>query len=188
MIRFDFDATFGDDYLHFYLPSLTGERNVAETDEIIETLGLQPGGHVLDAPCGHGRIANLLAARGIEVAGVDSSELFLAKAAEDASAAGVIVEYKLGDLRELPFDGPFDAVLCWFTSFGYFDDEENYQVLREFRRVLRPGGRLLIETMHRDGFIRSFTPSPFADVEEVGDMMIGRTTFHPESGRIETEP
>jgi SAM-dependent methyltransferase len=73
---------------------------------------------------------------------------------ENAAAAGVSVEYKLGDLRELPFDGPFDAVLCWFTSFGYFDDE-NYRVLRELRRVLRPGGRLLIETMHRDVFIRS---------------------------------
>lgn len=40
--------------------------------------------------------------------------------------------------------GPFDAVVCWFTSFGYFDDDDNRKVLDEFAQVLRPGGRLLM--------------------------------------------
>jgi ubiquinone/menaquinone biosynthesis C-methylase UbiE len=42
-------------------------------------------------------------------------------------------------------------VICWFTSFGYFDDDDNRNVLSEFARVLGPGGRLLIETIHHDG-------------------------------------
>jgi ubiquinone/menaquinone biosynthesis C-methylase UbiE len=188
MPQFDFEATFGEDYLHFYLPYLTEDRNLAETTEIIETLNLQPGEHVLDVPCGHGRISNLLAARGLELTGVDTSALFLDKARHDASLAGVEVQYEFGDMRRLPVDGPFDSVVYWYTSFGYFDDEDNRQVLSEFRRVLRPGGRLLIETMHRDGFVRSFTPSPFASIAQVGeDMTLDRTTFDPEFGGIHTE-
>ncbi|MGD0986144.1 MAG: methyltransferase domain-containing protein [Acidimicrobiales bacterium] len=188
MPRFDFEATFGEDYLHFYLPHLTEERNLAETNEIIDTLSLQSGERVLDVPCGHGRISNLLAVRGLEVTGVDASALFLDKARHDASAAGVSVRYESGDMRQLPMDGPFDAVVCWYTSFGYFDDDDNRRVLSEFRRVLRPGGRLLIETIHRDGFVRDFTPSPFASIEQVGDdMTLNRTTFDPDLGGIQTE-
>ena len=59
------------------------------------------------------------------------------------------MEYVQGDLRELPFDGRFDAVLNWFTSFGYFDDEGNRRVLEGFHRALRPGGTLLLEQASR---------------------------------------
>src|SRR5690606_23672422 len=121
---------------------LKPERNRSEADEIVATLGLAPGSSVLDAPCGHGRIANLLAADGFRVTGVDLTDLFLDRARADAERLGVAVDYRRGDLREFPVPGPFDAVICWFTSFGYFDDHDNRRVLAEFFRVLRPGGCL----------------------------------------------
>ena len=63
------------------------------------------------------------------------------------------------DYRELPFeDGSFDAVVNLFSSLGYRGDEGDRQTLREFRRVLRPGGALVIETMHRDRLVRVFRP------------------------------
>lgn len=84
--------------------------------------------------------------------------------------------------------GPFDAVVCWFTSFGYFDDDDNRLVLQEFANVLRPGGTLLIETMHHDGFVRGFACAPVATITERGeDLMIDVTSFDPVLGRIETE-
>ena len=43
-------------------------------------------------------------------------------------------------MRQLPVDGPFDAVVCWLNSFGYYDDADCHRVLGEFHRVLRPGG------------------------------------------------
>ena len=49
------------------------------------------------------------------------------------------MDYRVGDLRRLGVDGPFDDVVCWFTSFGYFDDADNRAVLAEFARVLKPG-------------------------------------------------
>jgi SAM-dependent methyltransferase len=183
-VRFDFEATFGDDYLYFYAGYFTDELNDRDTDEIVALLGLAGGEAVLDAPCGHGRISSRLAQRGFGVVGVDASALFL----DVARDAGAGVDYRLGDLRELPVDGPFDAALSWFTSFGYFDDEENRRVLSEYRRVLRPGGRLLIETLNRDNFVRRFTPAPFSYAVWVDDdVMTNTTEFDCVTGRMETD-
>jgi SAM-dependent methyltransferase len=185
---FDPAQTFNDDYLWFYEPMLTEEHNRAEAAEIVDTLGLTPGASILDAPCGHGRIANLLASDGFKVTGVDLTQPFLDRARADARRLGVEVEYVQGDLRNLPVPGPFDAVVCWFTSFGYFEDADNRRVLEQFARVLRPGAMLLIETMHHDGFVRGFAGTPVARVTERGDdVMSDVTMFNPIRGRIETE-
>jgi SAM-dependent methyltransferase len=183
-VRFDFEETFGDDYLYFYRQMLTDEVSDSDTDDIVALLGLVPGDSVLDAPCGHGRISNRLADRGCDVVGVDASELFLGVARE----AGPEVDYRLGDLRDLPADGPFDAALSWFTSFGYFDDDGNRRVLSEYRRVLRPGGRLLIEMHNHDHFVRHFAPAPYSHSVHVGDdLMMDSSTFDCLEGRIETD-
>jgi SAM-dependent methyltransferase len=183
-VRFDFDETFGADYLYFMGSLLTDERSDRDTDDIVSFLGLQPGDSVLDAPCGHGRISNRLDARGMRVVGVDASEMFL----ELAGQSTMGVEYRLGDLRALPVDGPFDAAISWFTSFGYFDDNDNRRVLAEYRRMLRPGGRLLIEMHNRDEFIRRFTPAPFCQTAWVGDDVMADTSeFDSVEGRIETD-
>jgi SAM-dependent methyltransferase len=140
---FDFEATFNDNYFYFYSSRLTDELNLYDAEVVRSRLALQPGERVLDAPCGHGRIANLLAADGCVVVGVDAAQMFLDRARADAAALGVDVDYRRGDLRALPVaDGEFDAALSWFTSFGYFDDADNQAVLGEYARVLKPGGRL----------------------------------------------
>ncbi|MEQ1702152.1 MAG: methyltransferase domain-containing protein [Ilumatobacteraceae bacterium] len=189
MSEFDFEATFGDDYLHFYLPMLTAERNEAEVEEIVAALDLTAGDRVLDAPCGHGRISNALSRRGIAVVGVDRTQQFLDLARRDADALGVTVNYRLGDLTDLDavLDETFDAAINWFTSFGYHDDTTNKVILAGYHRVLRPGGTLLIETLHRDWFVRHHVPTPFAQVTSVGDdVMFDQSSFDPRMGRVNT--
>ncbi|HEV3227499.1 MAG TPA: methyltransferase domain-containing protein [Acidimicrobiales bacterium] len=184
MARFDFEETFGDDYLHFYADTLSDAQSDADVEVIVSTLGLTGDETVLDAPCGHGRIGNRLAARGHEVVGVDASEVFLARAREWDGR----VEFLKGDLRALPVDGPFDVALSWFTSFGYFDDDDNQQVLSEYRRVLRRGGRLLMELHNHDEIVRRFTPAPFGATTRVGDdVMIDTSEFDTVTGRMETD-
>ena len=188
MVRFDFDATFGDDYLHFYQPYFTEDLNVAEVDDVLAVLVEPDGASILDAPCGHGRLSNLLAQRGFRMTGLDRATRFLDRGRESARALGVEVRYVAGDLRALPFGAVFDATICWFTSFGYFDDDENRRVLAEFRRTLRPGGRLIIETLHHDAFVRSFSRTPASSVTRAGeDLLIDETDFDPLTGRFETD-
>ncbi len=136
---------------------------------------------LLDLGCGHGRIANLLAARGARVTGLDATPLFLNMARDDAARRGLEVDYVLGDMRELPWDAHFDAVVSWFTAFGYFDDTQNRAVLCEVHRALRPGGRFLLELNHRDGLLPAWSPSTVARVDD--DVMIDERTFDPLTGR-----
>ena len=130
---------FGEDDLYFYEEWLDDDLSNSQAELIWETLQLRTGDEVLDVPCGHGRIANRLAQRGARVTGVDADAFFVEHARADAAARGVDVEYVHGDMRELPWDGRFDAAVNWFTSFGYFDDEGNRAWLETVRRTLSRG-------------------------------------------------
>jgi SAM-dependent methyltransferase len=176
----DREQAFDEDYLHFYEPLLTDERSDAEAGLIRSLLRLEEGAEVLDLACGHGRIANRLAARGLRVTGLDATPLFLELAREDARRRGVEVEYVLGDMREPPWQERFDAVLSWFTSFGYFDDDGNREVLAGALRALRAGGTFLVELNNRDWIMRNYR-----DVhvnERDGDWLVDRASFDVGSG------
>ena len=179
---FDTEGLFDDDYLYFYATrDPGGGLSDAETDLIWRLLSLEPGMAVLDLACGHGRIANRLAARGAVVAGLDVTPRFLELARDDAAARGVEVEYVQGDMRELPWTERFDRVVNWFTAFGYFDDTGNRRVLAEVARALRPGGRVAIELNNYPAIMRTYLPSTV--VERDGNLMIDRHRFDPLTGR-----
>lgn len=151
--RFDTDEVAADWRLYF-LSDRLAEVADGQTQLIWRLLELEPGMAVLDVPCGHGRIANRLAERGCCVTGLDATPRFLDLARRDAADRSVDVTYVHGDMRQLEWTGQFDRAVNWFTSFGCFTDEENHQVLAEAHRALRPGGRLLIETMHQAVVLR----------------------------------
>lgn len=174
--QFDTEAVFDDDYLYFFADALD-ERSDAETDLIWRLLGLRPGMEVLDLACGHGRIANRLAARGCRVTGLDATEVFLRRAEEDARARGVSVDYVHGDMRQLPWQGRFDRIVSWFTAFGYFDDAGNKQVLAQAAAALRPGGRLGIELNNYPVLLRGYLPSFVA--ERDGDLVLDQHRLDP---------
>jgi SAM-dependent methyltransferase len=188
LMEFDFEGTFGDDYLYFYEESIDDQHSDDDVAEILGLLDLAPGARVLDAPCGHGRLSRRLAAAGMAVTGVDRSGPFIALAQAEPVGPGIPPDYHVGDLRRLPVAGPFDAVVCWFTSFGYFDDADCRTTLAEFHRVLRPGGTVLIETMHHDAVVRHFTAAPDATVwSRDDDAQVDVSRFDPVTGRLETE-
>ena len=185
---FELEATFGDDYLYFYAESIDDAHSDTDTSEILRLLDLPKGSRILDAPCGHGRISRRLAAAGMVVTGVDLTPAYIEQARSDPRLVPDAVDYRVGDLRALPVDGPFDAVVCWLNSFGYYDDADCHRVLEEFHRVLRPGGVVTIDTLHHDGGVRHYTPGPDAVAVQLGDdTMIELWTFDPVSGRMNIE-
>jgi SAM-dependent methyltransferase len=187
-MTFDMEATFSDDYPYFYEESIDDAHSDADTAEILGLLELPSGSRILDVPCGHGRIARRLAAAGMEVTGVDLTPAYVEQARADPLLRPGSVTYLEGDIRSLPVDGPFDAVVCWLNSFGYYDDADCHRVLDEFHRVLREGGKVAIDTMHHDGAVRHFTPAPDAVLVQRGDdAMFEVSTFDAVRGRMVIE-
>ena len=99
---------------------------------------------MLDVPCGDGRLTRPLAQAGYEATGIDLSEPEIEHARE---LAGGLVRFEVGDLRALPDVGRFDAVVSWGNSFGYLTPAETPASLAGFRRALKPGGRLILESL-----------------------------------------
>ncbi|MCD6362192.1 MAG: class I SAM-dependent methyltransferase [Armatimonadetes bacterium] len=125
----------------------TDEDTEAEVEGLMDLAALRPGMRVADICCGAGRHAVRLARRGLQVIGLDASEMMLQRARQaalDVQGCGFVQ----GDAAALPFASEsFDVALNLFNSFGYFEDDElNQRTLEETARCLRPGGRFILET------------------------------------------
>ncbi|MBP2675584.1 MAG: class SAM-dependent methyltransferase [Deltaproteobacteria bacterium] len=143
MIRPWYETIFDERYPELFGPL---ERDPEEeVARIVNLLAIPPGAAVVDLGCGRGRHAIPLSRRGYRVTGVDISEKMLRLARERANRELVSVEWVQEDMREFLRPDAFDACLSLFTSFGYFDDEQNEKVLRNVGRNLKVGGSLLLD-------------------------------------------
>jgi SAM-dependent methyltransferase len=148
-----FEDVFDEDYLRT-LPTMTAAQTRREARFIEDSLGVTPGGALLDAGCGYGRHCMELAARGYRLVGLDLSLPLLLRAADEAQRRGLSINFVHGDLRELVFEESFDGAYCLFSTFGYFDDDSNRRVLDGVARALKPRGRLIIDAFNRDYVVR----------------------------------
>ncbi len=143
---------FGEEYLELYAHRDEGEAD-RHADFVARHLEAQePPGPVLDLACGAGRHTVALRRRGFQALGIDLSFTLLHHEPRVPAAAG--------DMCCLPFaDATFDWVLNFFTSFGYFERErQNFRVLEEIVRVLRPDGCFLIDFLNRDRVLAQLRP------------------------------
>lgn len=180
------DAFFSDFYLRAYAGGGDEEEARAEALDAARLAGCALGAAVLDVACGFARHAVPLAAAGYRVTGVDRSEALLAEGRRRAAEAASELALVAADYRELPFpDASFDGALNLFSSLGYLGDEEDVKVLAEVARVLRPGGRLVIDTMHRDQVVRDEAVQPWERVG-AGRLLLEQRAFDAATGVLQT--
>ncbi|HEV3190064.1 MAG TPA: methyltransferase domain-containing protein [Polyangiaceae bacterium] len=151
--RLWWEELFNDDYVRA-TEKITDEQIAREVHFIEESLGVERGGAILDLGCGTGRHAIELARNGYEVVGFDLSLAMLARAGEDAQERHAKLNFVQGDMRDLAFEEQFDGVYCWNTSFGYFEEDKNAQIVDRVRRALKGGGLFLLDVVNRDFLIR----------------------------------
>jgi SAM-dependent methyltransferase len=180
----DWDRMFDEVYLRTYGQALVDPAAAAcDAQGLTRLVGLEPDADLLDCPCGYGRHSIEFARLGLHVVGADRSEVLLAEA-KRRGGEGDWPEWIHADYRELPFeDATFDCVTNLFSSLGYWGDDSDRRAIGEFRRVLRPGGSLVIETMHRDMLMAIFGPKSWEDLPG-GALMIEERAFDHERGVI----
>jgi 2-polyprenyl-3-methyl-5-hydroxy-6-metoxy-1,4-benzoquinol methylase len=124
----------------------TDQNTKPEADFIERAVPLSPGAHVLDVPCGNGRLCFEMVARGYRATGVDLSQEFLEEARQIAEEKKVDVGLECRDMRDLPWENEFDVACCLGISFGYLDEQGNRDFVKAVCRALKPGGSLIVDT------------------------------------------
>src|SRR6185369_7365585 len=109
------------------------ERTQTEVKFLLEHLRCDPGAHVLDVPCGNGRLSFELARRGLRVTGVDISQEFIAEAQlkqtgsldsserADGNDGTARLEFILRDMRFLEDESIYDGAYCFGNSFAFLE-------------------------------------------------------------------
>ncbi len=134
-----------------YYHILYKHRDDTEAKQLITSLlnylNLSPPAHILDLACGKGRHAVVFNREGFEVTGLDLSENNISFANQKYSCEKL--HFKVADMRK-PFGiGEFDAVFNLFTSFGYFDtDDEHQQSIQSISDSLKHKGYVVFDFMN----------------------------------------
>lgn len=137
---------FGAEYLELY--AHRDEEEARQQVSFFQRICGALQGPVLDLACGMGRHVQELQTLGYHTVGCDLSYTMLRTGILEYGPMAVA----RADMRHLPFgDGVFAGLVNFFTSFGYFaEEDENQQVVREMSRVLRPGAQFLFDYLNVD--------------------------------------
>ena len=136
--------------------ALRPEARIREqVDGIERMLGLRFRSRILDLGCGAGSQTVELARRKYRVLGMDASPAGLQVAREKARQEGLTAHFVVNDMRRIPYEGEFDAVVNLRNPVGCYAREcDDMLCLRAAARALKLGGRILLDLMNREWLIR----------------------------------
>ena len=182
-----YESAFEKNYLERYAHR-DQEEAVLDVQRILSLIEIPRTLPLLDLGCGAGRHLLALHAEGFtDLTGIDLSQDLLdvaRKKLDDADASGVTLIRS--DMREIPANDRFATVLSMFTSFGYFDqDEENRRVFAAVHRALRPNGLLLMDTLNPPQIVAGLVSEE--ERTEGSQRLLIRRSITPDGKRVEKE-
>lgn len=159
-----FASWFDTSYYHILYKDRDEEEAEFFMDNLVDYLNLPEDAKILDLCCGKGRHAFHLNQLGYDVTGADLSANSIAEAKEMATGS---LHFQVHDMRE-QFDEKFDAIFNLFTSFGYFeDDNDNLKTLTAMRDSLTETGFAVIDFMNVHNVIANLVPEEVKTVDNI---------------------
>src|SRR5437868_8614939 len=132
-----FETFFHGVTLDLWRNAIAPKQTTAEAEFLIDHLNCEAGAHVLDVPCGNGRLSFEMAKHGWRVTGVDISEEFIEEAKQSAQATSMNqpataggtdrpakIEFLLCDMRNIEDTKIYDGAYCFGNSFAVLEHAE----------------------------------------------------------------
>jgi ubiquinone/menaquinone biosynthesis C-methylase UbiE len=178
--------------LDLWRKAIPAEHTKAEAEFLIEVLKCKPGAHMLDVPCGNGRLSFALAKHGYRVTGVDISEEFIEEARDVARASCALTgetpvpQFILGDMRSIESKNLYDAAFCFGNSFGFMAYADMEKFLSGVAQALKPSARFVVNTgMAAESVLPDFEEQ---SCHEIGDMSIEiKERYNAEESCVDSE-
>jgi len=192
--------------LDLWRKAISPDQTKREADFLVDALQCEAGSHLLDLPCGNGRLSFELARRGYRMTGVDISEEFIeearSKPSPPATAGGSdnvarascawntggtpLPQFVLGDMRKVEGEAIYDGGYCFGNSFGYLAFADMEKFLNGVARALKPGARFVIETgMAAESIIPKFEELASHQIEDI--LLTIKEKYLAEESCIDTE-
>ncbi len=126
---------------------------------LFENIFIPPNAKILDAACGAGRHAIILANNGYQVTAFDLSKTLIKIGINKAKEQKLDINFINADIRYLCLLEKFDLILNLFTSFGYFhDDYENNLFIKNSSKMLKPEGFFVLDYINKNYVIKNLIP------------------------------
>lgn len=159
-----FASWFDSPYYHILYKDRDYEEAQLFMDNIVHYLNLPEEAKILDLACGKGRHAIYLNQMGFDVTGADLSSNSIAEAKKSENKT---LHFQEHDMR-MPFEEKFDAIFNLFTSFGYFEsDDDNLTTLKAMKESLTEYGFAVIDFMNVPQVIANLVPEEVKTVDNI---------------------
>jgi SAM-dependent methyltransferase len=175
--------------LDLWRKAISPKQTKREADFLAKVLGGDNEPHLLDVPCGNGRLSLALAQRGFRVTGMDISEEFVAEARAETSSNPDSVskaDFILGNMVYIEGEAIYDGAYCFGNSFGFLKYEDMESFLGGVARALKPGASFVVETgMAAESVLQKFEPVTVHQIDDISVTIKER--YLAEESCIDTE-
>lgn len=169
----------------YYLLEEPNESEIATQVDFIRSF-LEPESDILELGCGSGKLSLALARLNHRVTGLEYIETLVKDANRASKEAGLNTEFVKGDMRSLPYDEKFHCVISFSHSLGYFYDHENFKVVAEAYKALKPGGRFLLDLASWDSIVHEFERLRKWWMKKKNTFIMFRRDLDPLTGRVDS--
>ena len=148
--------------------AVSPEWNRQEADFLFGILNMKPGQHLLDMPCGNGRLSIELAKKDLLVTGVDISETFLTWLNKTIQTENLSIKTIHSDMLSVHFDHSFSGAICMGNSFGYFGADKMDVLVEKVASCLESGSKFIINSgMIAESILPNFSKNKSFTVQDI---------------------